>query len=296
MQRINTPDGQFHAGDPSTGALGTIVTRDFMQSMQEELAGAVEGAGLILDPNNNAQLLAAINKLKLTGVTPPQFDVSTKTATMEALTRMGFQFAAFQVINTAGAFTATDAGKMNFVSTSVARTLPLASSVPRGATIGLTFNTTGSTLGVSGTDALSTNSNSGNNLFTSQAGDRLCVVSDGVGVWYSVWETTQAFVANQFRNGLLNAANGYQKFPAGMILQWFSVSTSASADTVVTWPVAFPNAIRSVALGVGATVATYGNYFFDGTNSNGLAGAKVNAFNSSGARVSATLSGLAWGY
>lgn len=61
MQRINTPDGQFHAGDPSTGALGTIVTRDFMQSIQEELAGFVEGAGIQLDPASNAQLAKALS-------------------------------------------------------------------------------------------------------------------------------------------------------------------------------------------------------------------------------------------
>lgn len=60
MQRINTPNGQFQAGDPSTGTPGTIVTMPFMQSLQEEIAGTVESAGIALDPNNNGQLLAAI--------------------------------------------------------------------------------------------------------------------------------------------------------------------------------------------------------------------------------------------
>ena len=60
MQRINTPDGAFHEGDDSTGEQGTIVTQAYMQSLQEEVAGAVEAAGMQLDPNNNGQLLAAI--------------------------------------------------------------------------------------------------------------------------------------------------------------------------------------------------------------------------------------------
>lgn len=63
MQRINTPDGQFHAGDPSTGALGTIVTQPYMQSLQEEIAGAVESVGLALDPNDNGQLAKAIKAM-----------------------------------------------------------------------------------------------------------------------------------------------------------------------------------------------------------------------------------------
>lgn len=65
MQRINTPDGQFHAGDPSSGVLGTIVTRDYMQSLQEEIAGAVESVGLVLDPNDNGQLVKAIKAIML---------------------------------------------------------------------------------------------------------------------------------------------------------------------------------------------------------------------------------------
>lgn len=63
MQRIDTSDGRFHAGDPSTGALGTIVTADYMQSLQEEIASAVETAGLTLDPNDNSQLTKAIRAM-----------------------------------------------------------------------------------------------------------------------------------------------------------------------------------------------------------------------------------------
>ncbi|KDB09524.1 hypothetical protein LIG30_1496, partial [Burkholderia sp. lig30] len=63
MQRINTPDGAFHAGDDSTGALGTIVTSAYMQSMQEEVVGVVEGAGMELDPADNGQLLKALVKI-----------------------------------------------------------------------------------------------------------------------------------------------------------------------------------------------------------------------------------------
>ncbi|KWH56292.1 hypothetical protein [Burkholderia cepacia] len=63
MQRINSPDGHFHAGDPSSGIKGTIVTRDFMESVQEELAAIPESVGLKLDKADNRQILKAIQKM-----------------------------------------------------------------------------------------------------------------------------------------------------------------------------------------------------------------------------------------
>lgn len=50
------------------------------------------------------------------------------------------------------------------------------------------------------------------------------------------------------------AANGYQKLPGGLIMQWGSVTWSASADVTWTYPIAFPSAV----------VGLFGN--FDGNN------------------------------
>lgn len=44
------------------------------------------------------------------------------------------------------------------------------------------------------------------------------------------------------------AANGYQKLPGGLIIQW-GYSTAGQTETVVTFPVAFPTACRSIVLG-----------------------------------------------
>ncbi|WP_281661455.1 phage tail protein, partial [Microvirgula aerodenitrificans] len=62
MQKINTPDGLFHEGNPATGELGTIVTSAYMNAVQAELVGLVAGLGGTLDPNVGnqiSQLLAA---------------------------------------------------------------------------------------------------------------------------------------------------------------------------------------------------------------------------------------------
>lgn len=68
MRRINTPDGNWQPGDPSTGIKGTIVTRDYMQSQQEELAAVPESVGIKLDPNDNQQLLKGVRKIYADGI------------------------------------------------------------------------------------------------------------------------------------------------------------------------------------------------------------------------------------
>jgi cysteine synthase len=40
MDRINSADGLFHEGNPSTGVKGTKVTADWLNALQEEVIGA----------------------------------------------------------------------------------------------------------------------------------------------------------------------------------------------------------------------------------------------------------------
>ncbi|HDL7749841.1 TPA: hypothetical protein PXP51_002210 [Yersinia enterocolitica] len=75
MHRIDTPSAQidkfgagkngFTRGNPQTGAPATALDDDYFDAVQEELAGIVEAAGLILDKTNRSQLLAALKKLFL---------------------------------------------------------------------------------------------------------------------------------------------------------------------------------------------------------------------------------------
>lgn len=41
-------------------------------------------------------------------------------------------------------------------------------------------------------------------------------------------------------------ANGYQKFPGGLILQWGQILTLASGNAVITFPITFPNAVHGI--------------------------------------------------
>ncbi|WP_028535619.1 LamG-like jellyroll fold domain-containing protein [Paludibacterium yongneupense] len=60
MQLISSSDNLFHDGDPTSGALGTFLAAAWHNAVQGEIAAPILAAGLTLDPNNNAQLLAAI--------------------------------------------------------------------------------------------------------------------------------------------------------------------------------------------------------------------------------------------
>lgn len=71
---INTPDGLFHDGDQSTGALGTIVTAQFqndvqagLQNAQAELIKIIKTANpaTVLDPAKTDQMLTALYALFL---------------------------------------------------------------------------------------------------------------------------------------------------------------------------------------------------------------------------------------
>lgn len=70
MQRIDhstaTADELFTEGDPSSGIPATIVTADWLNSMQEEVANVIEAAGITLDSADDTQLLQALNIISST--------------------------------------------------------------------------------------------------------------------------------------------------------------------------------------------------------------------------------------
>ena len=69
MQRIVTDGGLFIDGNPATSTQGTVVTADWLNSLQEEMAAIVEGSGGVLSPADNGQVLAALLTLGLQNAT-----------------------------------------------------------------------------------------------------------------------------------------------------------------------------------------------------------------------------------
>ncbi|MGQ6282587.1 phage tail fiber protein [Serratia sp. IR-2025] len=67
---VDTEDGLFHDGDPSTGTEGTVVSAKWLNPVQtaiignqQELASVLKEAGIKIDPSKQDQLLAAIKKI-----------------------------------------------------------------------------------------------------------------------------------------------------------------------------------------------------------------------------------------
>lgn len=67
MHRIDgpaaAPGGLFTEGDPAIGTPATVVTDDWSNAVQEEIAGVIEGASIALSKPSNGQMFAAIQKL-----------------------------------------------------------------------------------------------------------------------------------------------------------------------------------------------------------------------------------------
>lgn len=58
-----TDPGFFFGGNPAAGQKATIVTADWLNTVQEELCTVIEAAGLALDRGDSGQLLAALAKM-----------------------------------------------------------------------------------------------------------------------------------------------------------------------------------------------------------------------------------------
>lgn len=57
----STPDNRYQDGNPATGQEGTVVTAAALNAIQEEIANAVESAGLTLDEEDDTQLAQAVS-------------------------------------------------------------------------------------------------------------------------------------------------------------------------------------------------------------------------------------------
>lgn len=79
----NAP-GYFTEGNPAGGVPATVVTADWLNMVQEELAGIVEASGATLDKDNPGQVAAVVGPV-LALVAPPSGDATGDPARMKAI-------------------------------------------------------------------------------------------------------------------------------------------------------------------------------------------------------------------
>ncbi|MCW6651653.1 hypothetical protein, partial [Yersinia ruckeri] len=111
MHRIDTPTAQvdkfgagkngFTRGNPQTGVPATALDDDYFDSVQEELAGVIEGAGIVLNKANRAQLLVALKKLFLqSGNNLSEIKNAGQAAVAQTLANLGLGDAAKRTVGT----------------------------------------------------------------------------------------------------------------------------------------------------------------------------------------------------
>ncbi|WP_236201378.1 phage tail-collar fiber domain-containing protein [Pseudomonas pseudonitroreducens] len=202
------------------------------------------GAGTISAPNwGGWKEVATTESPVFTGApsapTPAQFDSDASLATTEFVQRALGNLAGLVGYTSTSALSAADAGKIIVTSSTlpITLTLPALSSVPVGAV--LTFlNTTQPLLTVVSGAGDALHGGSGNiTSCTLGYGDNVSIVRGSVG-WTLFGGSAQLKYSGSMAAQLI--ANGYQKLPSGLIIQWGSTTvTQANTWTVVNLPVPF---------------------------------------------------------
>jgi len=183
-----------------------------------------------------------------TGPTPAQFDNDVSLATTAFVQRaLGNMAANLNATVSPHTLTAADAGKR--ISAAVATlNLPATSGLPDGAAFVISLAAASVNLVANGADRISAGTGlvSVANVTLTKNGSWLCAIKVSAGNWVLIGSAVEQY-EDQFI--LSSSAIGYQKLPSGLIIQWGNVVTSGSADLGVSFPIAFPNACRSISFG-----------------------------------------------
>ncbi len=182
----------------------------------------------------------------VSSVTAPQFDNDTSIATTAFVQRaLGNMQTTLYAASTT--LTAADAGKAVLLATTgTVMTLPLLSSVPLGSVfrfVNVTTNGAGS-VARQGGDVIYFGATALPSIAVN-GGESLDVVAHATG-WVAIGGSMSlAYASSSFGASL--AANGYQKLPSGMIIQWGSSSAiSSGSQLTITLPIAMPSALLRV--------------------------------------------------
>lgn len=189
--------------------------------------------------------MSRVLDLVLAGTTA-QFDQDASLATTEFVQRALGNSRGFVGLTANTALTAEHCGRDVYASTTsgaITLTLPAANSLPAGAKFKI-INTGVDNVIVSraGSDTIVVNNTT--NAVTSvtlRAGDSIELTSLGSGtLWYHSGGSAQLGRTGAFGASL--AANGWQRLPSGLVVQWGAGTTGAGGTVTVTWPLAFASA------------------------------------------------------
>jgi hypothetical protein len=234
------------------GALSSSAINIVVDSAQSAAIQAM--TNLIGTHEGKTNAHATLANLTLTGTptapTPVKFDSSTKIATTAAVKQAGLQYSGYVDLTASRTLLANDIGAMIMSSGTKTLTLPTPSSL--GATAGSSFtlaNVAGVCTVAMGSGATYSYGAAGlTSSFSVLSGESLTfVVMASTNDWAVV--SSNALLGNTVSFTSSKNANGYQKLPGGLIIQWAESNTflaSGATTNVTTFPIAFPNSLLGV--------------------------------------------------
>ena len=255
--------GYFTDGNPAVGQAATIVPAEWLNAVMLEVMNAVTGSGQALSKSDFSQLWTAIQTLaKNPGVTPPQFDSSTNTATTAFVQRALGNISKFtSVTTTTLALTAAQVGQAFYFSPASPGTvsLPSVASVTPGSVFFIAAFSQAVTVTANGTDNLDPRTGVVSSIVLTPGEDVLLVAENNGRTWFclsgSYVTRTSTAIAGNSQYGLRNG-NGYQKFASGVMLQWQSVTANGAGQIGAVFPVSFPTTYyASFGVYLNATIA-----------------------------------------
>ncbi|QBR32942.1 MULTISPECIES: phage tail protein [Pseudomonas] len=245
---------------PTTGAWARAADADSNAEVTSALLVSVEQGATLADTRwqlitdgtivlgttaltfqNVTQGFAPINAPALvnpTANTQPQFDNSSKLATTEFVQRSLGSLAGVSVYSGSTVLPLSDVGKYITINGAATVTLPATSTLPVGSKFAIAASTTGAVAVVvagGGTIAGANNTPSGPTIVLA-AGVMMEFIVFGNGIYSAVGGSGASSLG----------ANGYQKFPSGLIEQWGTLTVNDNAEQAISLPVAFPNAVLGV--------------------------------------------------
>ncbi len=199
--------------------------------------------------SNGANGWVSAGQTLTTGVTPAQFDSSTKLATTAFVKQNGASLADVVAISGAGAMDATYANKLVvFQNANSNFTVTLPSAVLCAAGTVLRFmNITGYsiTLARSGSDTINASATS----LVVGPGDTLTLIRSSTN---TVWLSVGGSASLPLSFGVFGSSiggYGYQKLPSGLMIQWgLGLAGMAGSSYTNYYPIAFPNTASSVSI------------------------------------------------
>ncbi|MGU7812024.1 gp53-like domain-containing protein [Burkholderia sp. AW49-1] len=204
------------------------------------------------DPNfattitNQLALKAPIDSPVFTGTpkgpTPPQFDSSTKLATMAALQRALGSASSMKTVGAPAIIDLTYAGADVVLYGNAGpftQSLPAVSTYQPG--VGMRFYNASAfpvTIQTAGGDKFSALGGTVASIVVG-AGDSLAIAAYGTSNWEVMGGSAALQWSSLFSSSVV--ASGYQKLPSGLIIQWGQSTTNSSGAVTVTFPLTFPN-------------------------------------------------------